>query len=143
VTRRSWSLSTALLAAFLASGCLVQIEKTRNPDAAFRQALSEVRRLEGRRGRARRVHAVIYERDEQKLIRVEVPLWLVRKVESRVDWEREYREDAEREERDGREDLARRLGRHVRIRDLERAGLGVYVEVVDEDEGEHVLVWLS
>ena len=34
------------------------------------------------------------------------------------------------------------MKRHVRLRDLERAGLGLLVEVEEED-GEQVLLWLK
>jgi hypothetical protein len=99
-------------------------------------------------------------------VRVEVPLWLVRQVAGRVDWNERPAapepsqdgarlEPASAEEPDeapsrgkgGRkefsEDVARSIQRHVRLGDLERAGLGVFVEVEDDDEGERILVWLS
>jgi hypothetical protein len=51
-----------------------------------------------------------------------------------VDWEREIGDD-------DRDRVARRVRRHVRLEDIEKAGLGILAEVEDED-GEQVLVWL-
>jgi hypothetical protein len=157
-----------LLAALggLSSGCLVLVQTAtvKNPAAAFGEAHERVARLEGRRGRARTLNALVWKRQDRQLVRVEVPLWLVRQVAGRVDWtdqpgeparEGAKLEPASAEPTDaaparnegGRkefsEDVARSIQRHVRLQDLERAGLGVFVEVEDDDEGERILVWLS
>jgi hypothetical protein len=59
-------------------------------------------------------------------------MWIVRAAEKRVDWEKEWDDDDE---------VARRVRRHVRLEDIEKAGLGILAEVEEED-GEQVLVWL-
>lgn len=148
------------------SGCLVLVQTAtvKNPAAAFGEAHQRVARLEGRRGKARTLNALVWKREDRQLVRVEVPLWLVRQVAGRVDWNERPAEAAQdgarlepasAEEPDevpsrgkgGRkefsEDVARSIQRHVRLGDLERAGLGVFVEVEDDDEGERILVWLS
>ncbi|MGE0452704.1 MAG: hypothetical protein AB7O37_04090 [Vicinamibacteria bacterium] len=150
----------------LSSGCLVLVQTAtvRNPAAAFGEAHQRVARLEGRRGRARTLNALVWKRQDRQLVRVEVPLWLVRQVAGRVDWtdqpggpaQEGVRVDpasaappeaATARNKGGRtefsQDVARSVQRHVRLQDLERAGLGVFVEVEDDDEGERILVWLS
>ena len=87
----------------------------------------------GRPGPARELNLLVYEREEGKLVRVTVPMWFVRAAESRVDWDKELDHDDD--------DVARHVRRHVRLGDLEKAGLGLLVEV-DEEDGEKVLVWL-
>jgi hypothetical protein len=63
-------------------------------------------------------------------------MWLARRIEEKVDWDKEVDWDS-----DDRDRVARRVRRHVNLREIEKAGLGLLVEV-DEDDGEQVLVWL-
>lgn len=115
-----------LLLAVQSTGCLfeVAVEKVKDPTAAFRQARAEAERLQGRRGPAHEVNVLVYDRNEGELVRASVPMWLVRKAGRHVDADVE---------------LDRKLGRH--LRDIEKAGLGILVEVEEED-GDQVLVWL-
>jgi hypothetical protein len=68
-------------------------------------------------------------------VRISLPLWLVRKLD------RDGRLELDLDDEDrGR---SRRLARRLRsLKDIERAGLGVLLEV-EERSGERVLVWLS
>ena len=133
--RRSAILMVAM-AALLATGCIVQITKVADPGPMFRQARLEAGRYAGRPGRAREVNVLVYERDEGQLIRVSLPIWLVKKMEHHVDWDDVDLDDAEADH------VRRVLKRRLRIEDIENAGLGMLVEV-DEDDGEQVLVWLK
>lgn len=131
-------LLVAVVAGALGSGCLVQIEHVRDPRPHFEAARREAERLQGRRGPAHELNVLVYDAREEKLVRVSVPMWLARKLESRVDWDK----DVDFDWKDGDKERVRRsLRRHVNLKEIERAGLGVLVEV-DEDDGEQVLVWL-
>jgi len=131
-------LMVAAVAGALSSGCLVQIEHVRDPRPQFEAARREAERLQGRRGPAHELNVLVYDAREQKLVRVSVPMWLARKIESRVDWDK----DVDLDWKDGDKERVRKsLRRHVNLKEIERAGLGVLVEV-EEDDGEQVLVWL-
>lgn len=127
-----------LLAAALgvvSAGCLVQIETVRDPSAHFERARREAERLQGRPGPAHELNVLVYDADDRKLVRVQVPMWLARKIANKVDWDEDRRGDGDEER------VKRALRRHVDLRELEKAGLGILVEV-QEDGGEQVLVWL-
>ncbi len=131
-------LARCLLAAALgltSAGCLVQIETVRDPTPHFERARREAERLQGRPGPAHELNVLVYDADDRKLVRVQVPMWLARKIANRVDWDEERRGDGDEER------VKRTLRRHVDLREIEKAGLGILVEVV-EDGGEQVLVWL-
>lgn len=123
-------------AAVLETGCIVQITKVADPRPMFEQARLEAGRYAGRAGPAREVNVLVYEPDEKQLVRVSVPMWLVKKMERHVDWD-----DVDLDG-DGAGHARRALRKRVRIEDIERAGLGTLIEV-DEDDGEQVLVWLK
>jgi hypothetical protein len=133
-----WGILAVAVAAGSAAGCLVRIDHCTNPTPAFREARAEAERSEGLPGRARQVNVLVFDPDDEKLIRVSVPLWLAKKAyhvaEGEQDVDVEPGDEAE-------ERAARQLRRRVRFEELERAGPGVLVEV-EEDDGEQVLVWL-
>jgi hypothetical protein len=127
-------------AAVLETGCLVQITKVADPGPIFQQARLEAGRYAGKPGRAREVNVLVYEPAEQQLIRVSLPIWLVKKIERHVDrGEIDLDMDLDDDEADH---VKRVLKRRLRMEDIERAGLGTLVEV-DEEDGEQVLVWLK
>lgn len=121
-----------VLAAILQGACLVNIEHVDDPTTAFRTARTEALQYQGRPGPARQLNVLVYDPGDRELVRVSVPMWLARKATAHVDWD-----DMDRQDRD----VARRVRRHVRLEDVERAGLGILAEVNEED-GEQVLVWL-
>jgi hypothetical protein len=133
--RRS-AILTVAVAALLETGCIVQITKVADPRPVFAQARLEAGRYAGRPGRAREVNVLVYERDEGQLIRVSLPIWLVKKMEHHVDWD-----DVDLDDEDA-DHVRRVLKRRIRLEDIEKAGLGMLVEV-DEEDGEQVLVWLK
>jgi hypothetical protein len=135
--RRSAILMVAT-AALLETGCLVQITKVADPGPIFQQARLEAGRLAGKPGRAHEVNVLVYEPDEGQLIRVSMPIWLVKKLEQHAD-----RGDIDIDLDDDEARHVRRvLKRRLRMEDVEKAGLGTLVEV-DEEDGEQVLVWLK
>jgi hypothetical protein len=140
--RGSWARrlagAAAVLLAGLTSGCLVEIDRVADPGAAFAQARREAARFQGRPGPARQVNVLVYGHDDGQLVRVCVPMWLARRVARHegnldVDLGGDRRAEEKAEER---------VKRHVRLEDIEKAGLGILVEV-EEDAGDRVLVWLK
>ena len=123
-----------MLAALLGAGCLVQITQVRNPEPIFREARAEAERYAGRPGPARHLNVLVWSPDEGELVRVSVPMWLVRRAVRHADWD-ELDLDSDDERVKGI------LKRRLRLEELEKAGLGMLVEVEEED-GEQVLVWL-
>ena len=93
-------------------------------------------RLTGRPGRAHELNVLVWNHDDHELVRVSLPMWIVRRAERHIDWD----DDAFDGDRDAR-DHVREAMRHVRLEDLEKAGLGILAEV-EEDGGNQVLVWL-
>jgi hypothetical protein len=134
--RRAGILATSV-AAVAQAACLVQITKVKDARPVFDQARREAERHQGRRGPAHELNVLVFDPRDGELVRVSLPMWLVRSVDRRVDWERELAG----EDDDTRDRVARRVRRHVRLEDLEKAGLGILAEVEDED-GEQVLIWL-
>ena len=134
--RRAAVLAVAM-AALLETGCLVQITKVADPAPIFQQARLEAGRLAGRTGRAREVNVLVYEPAEGQLIRVSLPIWLVKKIERHAD-----KGDVDLDLDDDGKHVRDVLRRRIRVEDIEKAGLGTLVEV-DEDDGEQVLVWLK
>jgi hypothetical protein len=131
-------------AGLFAGGCLiqVQIDEVRDPGPAFKRARSEALRVQGRRGPAHELHALVYEKDEGRLVRVTLPMWVVRKIEGKIDWDDDDRRRRDHDARERGDRLEKRLRRHVTLEDIEKAGLGILVEV-EEDDGAQVLVWLQ
>jgi hypothetical protein len=128
--------------AFATSGCLVNITHVSNPDRYFEEARRNAAAVAGRPGPAKELRVLVYEADERKLVRVEIPLGLVlRLAESEFDSDFDL-DDADFCHSGGRGCAeARRKLRKFKARDLEKLPLGMLVEV-NEDDGERVFVYL-
>lgn len=131
-------LRGVLLAAVLAvstAACLVETRKVADPGPAFARARAQATRLSGRPGPAGQLNVLVYDRGERQLVRVSLPMWMVRELGERdaldLDFDEGHGGDA-----------ARRAARKLRLEDIERAGLGILAEV-EEEGGDQVLVWLS
>jgi hypothetical protein len=133
--RARWLALVVAALGLAEAGCLVQITHVADPRPMFSAARLEAERLSGRSGRAHELNVLVWNRDDGELVRVSLPMWLVRKAESRIDWR------DERSEGDGPEHHVRQALRRVRLEDIEKAGLGILAEV-EEDDGNQVLVWL-
>lgn len=128
--------AAVVLLAGLTSGCLVEIDKVADPRALFSEAHREAARFQGRPGPAHSVNVLVYDHSEGQLVRVNVPMWLARKIgrnENGVDFDLGDDEGAR---------AGRKVKQHVRFEDIEKAPLGILVEV-EEDGGDRVLVWLK
>ena len=128
--------------ALATSGCLVNISTVSNPDRYFEEARRNAAAVAGRPGPAKELRVLVYDADERKLVRVEVPLSLVLRLA-----EHGFDDDFDLDDMDfchsgGRGcDEARRKLKKFRGKDLEKLPLGLLVEV-NEDEGERVFVYL-
>ena len=78
---RRASLAGILAAAVLATGCLVEIDKVSDPQAAFARARADAARVQGRPGRPGHLEVLVYDRAEGELVRASLPMWLVRKID--------------------------------------------------------------
>ena len=130
-----WARAVAVAGlAVVETGCFVTVTKVADPRPVFDQARLEAERQAGRKGPASELHVLVYDPADDELVRVSVPMWLARKLD-RAEW-KDVELDRETE------DVGRLLRKRVRLADLEKAGLGTFVEVEEED-GEQVLVWLK
>lgn len=126
------------LAAAAASACLVRIEHCTNPSAAFREARAEADHLVGHGQKAKQVNVLVFDPDDEQLVRVSVPIWLAKKAYHMAEGEDGPEIDLEG---GAGERAARELRHRIPLSELEKAGPGILVEV-EEDDGEQVLVWL-
>lgn len=132
-----------LALAFATSGCLVNISHVSNPDRYFDEAMRTARSVAGQEGPARELRVLVYDANEHKLVRVELPLGLVQRLtrDSEFDWDFDLDDhDFCHSGRRGCSEARRKL-RKFRGRDLEKLPLGPLVEVT-EDDGERVFVYL-
>jgi hypothetical protein len=135
---RAGALGLAVVALGLAeSACLVQITHVADPRPIFDAAHAEAERLAGRPGRAHELNVLVWNRDDHELVRVSLPMWIVRRAERHIDWDDDDAFGGDRHARDH----VRQAMHHVRLEDLEKAGLGILAEV-EEEGGDQVLVWL-
>ena len=131
--KRAGVLSSLLVAA-LTTGCFVEVRHVSDPGRAFERARAEAAEVARHPGRAQQLNVLVYERDDQQLIKVSLPMWIARKIAKHEGGEIDF--DDEVGER-----VQRRLEHRLRLEDLEKAGRGMVVEVEDDD-GSQVLVWL-
>jgi hypothetical protein len=128
-------LLAAMLGAVLATGCLVEVRHVSNPGRAFDQARAEAARVAGRPGPAHQLNVLVFDPDDEKLVRVSVPLWLARKIARHGTDEIDFDDD------EVSAHVRERLRHRVKLEEIEKAGLGTLVEVEDDD-GTQILVWL-
>jgi hypothetical protein len=127
--------------AFGSVGCLVNITHVSNPDRYFDEAMRNARSVAGKRGPARELHVLVYDADDRKLVRVDLPLGLVGKLTRNADFDWDFDEfDLCESSRRGCSEARHRL-RRFRGEDLEKLPLGPLVEVSDDD-GERIFVYL-
>jgi len=125
-------LAVLAVVALLGTGCVVKVQRTLDAVPAFRAGRAEAARLQGRPGPARRINVLVFEPAESRLVRVSLPMWLARRIERHVDLG---------DLGLGRREPGRRTPRRIRLDDLDDAGLGLLVDV-EQDDGGQVLVWL-
>jgi hypothetical protein len=117
---------------FLVAGCLVEIREVSDPEPELRKARAEVEELASRPGKASSLQVLVYDPGDRQLVRLGVPLWVVRKAKGHAH-EIDLGDEVDDRLRD-------RLGR-IRLEDLEKGGRGAHV-MIDDEDGTRVLVWL-
>ena len=130
------ALAVVILGGLLATGCFVSVTHVSNPSAAFDEARRGGGAVPGRPGPARSLNVLVYDPGDRELVRVSLPMWLVREARARGGLGRRRAGTTRAGTRSGT-----RCAGSVSLRDLEKAALGTLVEVEEED-GEQVLVWL-
>lgn len=133
--RRAAGVLAAAVLASAQAACLVDITHVADPSRAFERARDEASRFQGRGGHVSRLNVLAWDPSDREMVRVSVPLWMLRHVEHDIDWDDVGVGDGRDHER-----WRRRMGK-LRLEDLERAGPGILMEVM-EDEGDRVLIWL-
>jgi hypothetical protein len=124
----------ALMSLLTLPGCWVWIDShPRHVEEKFTAAIGEVAKMQAipaaERGRPHKVRLLVYEEEEDRLISLSVPIWLVRRVA-------EHAAEAEDEE------ALDRMRRHgVTLDQILEGGRGVVVQA--EEDNEKVLVWLE
>jgi len=130
---RRASVAGILAAAVFATGCLVEIDKVSDPQAAFARARADAARVQGRPGRPGHLEVLVYDQAEAELVRASLPMWLVRKIDDGGEVDLDFGDEGGK--------AAERVRSRLRLKDIEQAGRGILVEV-EEDGGDQVLVWL-
>jgi hypothetical protein len=136
-------LAIAAVVTLTGAGCLVNVTHVSNPDRYFEEARRNAREVSGLNGPARELRVLVYDANERKLVRVEVPLSLVRRLSDNDGFDWDFDLDDHDFCHSGSRGCAeaRRKLRKFRGRDLEKLPLGPLVEV-NEDDGERVFVYL-
>jgi hypothetical protein len=127
---RKLQVAAVLVVGLFEAACLVDVEKVSNPGPAFSKARHEAAQAAKQGGRAHSLNVLAYDPKDEELVRVSVPMWLVKKMDcddSDLDF--------------GDEKTRQKLERHLKLEEIQKAGPGLLVEVEEED-GEQVLVWL-
>jgi hypothetical protein len=123
----------------LLSGCFTVriIRNVKNPDRYFSSAHKRIEHIHQKRpnreGRANSIKALVYEASERQLVKVSAPFWLVNTC---MDIGIKAADEEDGFEFDERYDFDWRD-----IKDLEKLGPGLLVEI--EDEESKVLIWLD
>jgi hypothetical protein len=117
------------------AGCIVHVTRVSDAGTAFERAREEALRFAGRPGPASELNVLAFDPSERKMVRVSVPLWLIRSAEGHIDWD-----DIDPDDEHRRWRRNRKLGK-LRWEDIERSAPGILLEVL-EDEGDRVLIWL-
>jgi hypothetical protein len=84
-------------------------------------------------GELKTLHVLVWNTDEEKLTRVEIPFWLLRLRDSPIDvtYQRESNDSGLK---------VKKTASSVRISDIERFGSALIVDG-DTPDGNHVLIW--
>ncbi len=129
-----------VLISVLSSGCFTVrvIRNVKNPDRYFNSAYTRIDHIHTKRpnreGRAGSIQVLVYEASERQLVKVSAPFWLVNTC-------MDIGIKAADEEEDGFEFDERYDFDWRNLKDLEKLGPGLLVEI--EDEESKVLIWLD
>ncbi|NOZ12721.1 MAG: hypothetical protein GXO69_03620 [Acidobacteria bacterium] len=122
---------------FVACPKVTDTEVNGFPTKEFQAAERQIAALEQahphRKGKAEEVHILIYDREDGDLVQMQLSLRMVA-------WGIHFIKEDE-----DSEDLHDPLNplNHMTLRQLRKLGPGLLVKVDDEEDGSHVLIWLS
>lgn len=125
---RPWHFLMA--AGLLGTGCLVETRQVSDPEPSFARARAAAQEAARLPGPAEELGVLAWERSGE-LFEAQLPMWLVRKAAKEGDIDLA-------EEGSG---VMSRIGSRLTLRDIEKAGRGFLLEIVEEDGGR-ILVWL-
>ncbi|HET8646757.1 MAG TPA: hypothetical protein VFO85_14780, partial [Vicinamibacteria bacterium] len=109
---RTAALAAVGVLALLETACFVHVTHVADPGRAFSRAREEAAQVTARAGRASELNVLAWDPREREMVRVSVPLWIVRQVDREGDIDFDLGGDEER---------WRRRTRGLRWRDIERA----------------------
>lgn len=108
------------------------------PAAKFSAALERIERVERDRhgrGRPHELRLLIYDGDDRELVELGIPFWMVKRMaaDDHLDWDQP-----------GGDCLKRHAKRsELRLEELKKRGPGLLMQVDDEEEDSHILIWLE
>lgn len=114
--------------------CVEVIDNVRNPGDYFQKAYREIARIHRhRRERPERLHMLVYERSERKIVRITTPVWMVDACTDMEKWIKRGRDEFDLE-------IRYHFDRR-RFRNLKHKRPGLLAEI--KDRGNKVLIWLD
>ncbi len=137
--KKATRIALLILIPLLLSGCFTVrvIRNVKNPDRYFNSAYKQIdyihQKHPNREGRTSSIQVLVYEASDHQLVKVSAPFWLVNTC---MDIGIKAADEEEGFEFDERYDFDWRD-----IKDLEKLGPGLLVEI--EDEESKVLIWLD
>ena len=137
--KKTIQFALLIIIPLLLSGCFAVrvIRNVKNPDRYFSSAHKRIEHIHQKRpnreGRANSIKVLVYEASESQLVKVSAPFWLVNTC---MDIGVKAADEEDGFEFDERYDFDWRD-----IKDLEKLGPGLLVEI--EDEESKVLIWLD
>ncbi len=137
--KKATQIALLILIPLLSAGCFTVrvIKNVKNPDRYFDSAYKRIdyihQKCPNREGRASSIRVLVYEASERQLVKVSAPFWLVNTC---MDIGIKAADEEEGFEFDEQYDFDWRD-----IKDLEKLGPGLLVEI--EDEESKVLIWLD
>ena len=137
--KKATRIAFLILLSLILSGCFTVrvIRNVKNPDRYFSSAYKRIdhihRKWPNREGKANSIRVLVYEASERQVVTVSAPFWLVNTC---MDIGIKAADEDEGFEFDERYDFDWRD-----IKDIEKLGPGLLVEI--EDEESKVLIWLD
>jgi hypothetical protein len=137
--KKATQVALLILIPVLLSGCFTVrvIRNVKNPERYFSSAYKRIdyihHKRPNREGRANSIRVLVYEASESQIVKISAPFWLVNTC---MDIGIKAADEEEGFEFDERYDFDWRD-----IKDLEKLGPGLLVEI--EDEESKVLIWLD
>lgn len=137
--KKTYQIVFLVFVAWMFAGCFTVrvIKNVKDPDRYFNSAYRRIESIHQKRpnreGRARSIFVLVYEASERQVVKISAPFWLVNTC---MDIGIKAAEEDEEFGFDERYDFDWRD-----IKDLEKIGPGLLVEI--DDEESKILIWLD